>query len=76
MEKRRLKFIIPTMVIVATSAILMLVNYYEEVPTYHKILIVISATIFSGILAHGLFPHNDEEIPDEKPSNINKKSSK
>ncbi len=73
MEKRRLKFIIPTMVIVATSAILMLVNYYKDVPTNHKILIVISATIFSGILAHGLFPHNDEEVPDEKPSTMKKK---
>jgi hypothetical protein len=73
MEKRRLKFVIPTMVIVATSAIMMLIKYYQEVPTNHKVLIVIGATIFAGILAYGLFPHNDVEQPDEKPANMKKK---
>lgn len=76
MEKRRLKFVIPTVVIVATSAILMLEKYYKEVPTDHKVLIVIGATIFSAILAYGLFPHNDVEQPDEKPANLKKKSTK
>ncbi|SOC08956.1 hypothetical protein SAMN05880501_105159 [Ureibacillus xyleni] len=74
MEKRRLKFIIPTMVIVAVTAIFMLGKYYADVPSNHKVLIVISATLLSGVLAHGLFPHDDEEVPDPKPTNnINKK---
>lgn len=66
MNKGRLKFVIPTMVIVAIAAIFMLVNYYEEVPTFDKALIVISASIFSGILAHGMFWNNDDSRIDEK----------
>ncbi|MCP1146510.1 hypothetical protein [Lysinibacillus endophyticus] len=73
MEKRRLKFIIPTMVIVAVTAVFMLAKYHTEVPTNHRVLIVISATLLSGVLAHGLFPHDDEEAPDPKP-NMNKKN--
>lgn len=73
MDKRRLKFVIPIMVIVAVTAIFMLVNYYEEVPTSHKVLIVFSATIFSGFLAHGLFPHDQISKIDEKPA-VHKKT--
>ena len=73
MDKRRLKFVIPTMIIVAVTAIFMLIRNYAEVPTYHKILIVISATLLSGVLAHGLFPQDEEETPDPKP-NFNKKN--
>lgn len=64
MEKRRLKFIIPTMVIVAVVGFYMLSNYYEGVPTNHQVLIIISSTLFSGVIAYGLFPHNDESPPD------------
>lgn len=73
MEKRRLKFVIPTMIIVTIAAIYMLNKHYMEVPSNHKVLIVICAAIFSGFLAHGLFPHDDEEKPDPKPSNLQKK---
>lgn len=74
MEKRRLKFIIPTMVIVAIVGYYMLGNYYEDVPTYHKVLIIISTTLFSGVIAHGLFPNNDERSPDSKPNINNEKT--
>lgn len=75
MGKGRWKFVIPTMVVVTIAAIYMLTNYYGEVPTNHKILIVISAAIFSGILAFGLFPNADHEKPDEKPTIQNRKKS-
>lgn len=75
-EKRRLKFIIPTMVIVAIVGYYMLTNYYEDVPSNHKVLIIISTTLFSGVIAHGLFPHNDESPPDPKPTLVKKKTSK
>ena len=61
MKKGRWKFVIPTMVIVAIGAMFMLFNYYQEVPSLHKALIVISATIFSGILSHGMFANHDED---------------
>lgn len=76
MEKRRLKFVIPTMVIVAIGGIYMLVNYYGDVPTNHKVLIVISTTLFAGVIAYGLFPHNDETKPDPKPTIMKRKTSK
>lgn len=69
MKKGRWKFVIPTMVVVTIAAIYMLTNHFQDVPTNHKILIVICATIFSGILAHGLFSNEDEEKPDELTSN-------
>lgn len=73
MKKSRWKFVIPTMVIVAIGSIFMLFNYYQEVPSLHKGLIVISATIFSGILSHGMFANHDEdgsdtEIQERKPN--------
>lgn len=67
MGKGRWKFVIPTMVIVTIASIYMLTNYYQEVPTNHKVLIVICAAIFSGILAHGIFSNADNDTPDEKP---------
>lgn len=67
MEKRRLKFVIPTMVIVAVGAILMLKNYFMEVSVQDSILLVVLATLFSGFIAYLLFPHDDEEKPDPKP---------
>ncbi len=70
MEKRRLMFIILTMVIVAIVGIFMLVNYYEEVPINHKVLIIISTTIFSGVLAQVMFPRKDEDLPDPKPTRM------
>lgn len=75
-DKRRLKFVIPTMAIVAIGAIFMLVNYYEEVPTKHKVLLVFSATLMSGIFAHGLFPNKEDKMPDPKPVETKEKSSK
>lgn len=65
MKKGRWKFVIPTMVIVAIGAMFMLFNYYQEVPSLHKALIVISATIFSGILSHGMFANHDEDDSDK-----------
>ncbi|MDI7743253.1 hypothetical protein QMK38_14710 [Lysinibacillus fusiformis] len=76
MEKRRFKFVIPTMVIVAVGAIMMLRNYFQEVSTRDSILLVVIATLFSGVIAYFLFPHDDEEKPDPKPADIKKKTSK
>ncbi|MBM7609418.1 hypothetical protein JOD29_002688 [Lysinibacillus composti] len=78
MQKDRMKFVIPTMVIVAVGAIFMLVKYYSEVPTSHKVLIVISATLFSGILSHGMFANNVDDVdPKDGPvKKIQKSKSK
>ncbi len=75
MDKRRFKFVIPTMVIVAVGAIMMLRNYFQEVSTRDSVLLVVIATIFSGFIAYILFPHDDEKIPDPKPD-MKKKTSK
>ena len=75
MDKRRFKFVIPTMVIVAVGAIMMLRNYFQEVSTRDSVLLVVIATIFSGFIANILFPHDDEKIPDPKPD-MKKKTSK
>ncbi len=66
MWKKRTKYVVPTMVIVAIAAIFMLTNYYPEVPTYHKALIIISATLFSGLLSAVLFPHDEHKIDPKK----------
>ncbi|MDN4494057.1 hypothetical protein [Ureibacillus aquaedulcis] len=76
MEKRRFKFVIPSMVIVAVGAILMLRNYFPEVSTRDGVLLVVIATIFSGFIAYILFPHDNEEKPDPKPVEPKKKSFK
>lgn len=70
MNQRKLAYIIISMVTVATFAMLMLNNLFAEVPKNHKILIVISATLFSGIFANGLYP---KKHPDEVETNENKK---
>nr|WP_106781887.1 acyltransferase [Lysinibacillus timonensis] len=70
MWKQRSKFVVPTMVIVAIISIIIL-NNYNDVTTYHKVLIIISGTLFSGILSAVLFPQNEHKI-DEKPKNHHK----
>lgn len=62
MNQRSLAYIIVSMVTVAVISTLMLNNMFDEVPKNHKILIIISATLFSGLFARGLFP---AEHPDE-----------
>lgn len=67
MEKRRFKFVIPVMVVVVIGSIYILnMNDYTEVLTLHKFLITVSATLFSGVIAYFLFPHNDEKRPDDR----------
>ncbi|CAM5312379.1 Acyltransferase OS=Lysinibacillus sphaericus OX=1421 GN=LS41612_00935 PE=4 SV=1 [Lysinibacillus sphaericus] len=64
MEKKRFKFVIPVMVIVAIGSVYMLTNYYAEVPDLNQLLITICATLISGVLAY--FSRNmasDESIP-------------
>lgn len=73
MNQRRLAYIIISMVTVAVFAMLMLNNLFEEVPMDHKVLIVISATLFSGLVARGLFP---TEHKDEEEFNDNKQNKK
>ncbi|MFC5559552.1 acyltransferase [Ureibacillus thermophilus] len=73
MNQRRLAYVIVSMVTVAVFSMLMLNNMFEEVPKNHKILIVISATLFSGFLARALFP---TEHPDEVDSKNLKENNK
>ena len=55
MEKRRFKFVIPVMVIVAIGSVYMLRNYYAEVPDVEQLLITICAALGSGVLAYFYF---------------------
>ncbi|MFJ7953294.1 hypothetical protein ACIQZG_17415 [Lysinibacillus sp. NPDC096418] len=65
MEKKRFKFVIPVMVIVAVSAMFMIDKYYAEVPSLDRILITIGATLLSGVLAYFLFPQQGENKVDD-----------
>ena len=73
MDKKRFKYVIPVMVVVAIGSIIMLTTKYEEVATKDAILIGVVATIFSGMIAYQIFPNNDEKKPDPKPNNADKK---
>ncbi|MFC5540880.1 MAG: hypothetical protein C0P75_001665 [Bacilli bacterium] len=66
MNQRRLAYIIVSMVTVAVFAALMLNHMFEEVPKNHKILIIISATLFSGLFARFLFPTEHPDYVDPK----------
>ncbi len=66
MEKRRFKFVIPVMVIVAIGSVYMLRNYYAEVPDLDQLLITIGATLVSGVLAYFLFPQQGEDKIDDR----------
>ena len=66
MEKKRLKFVVPIMVIVAISALYMINTYYAEVPNVDRIFITIGATVLSGILAYFLFPQEGENKVDDR----------
>ncbi|NLY80781.1 MAG: hypothetical protein GX072_13100 [Lysinibacillus sp.] len=66
MDQRRFAYIVVSMVMVAVFAMLMLNNLFPEVPKDHKILIVISATLFSGVIARLMFPKELEEEDDSK----------
>ncbi|NOG29346.1 hypothetical protein [Lysinibacillus fusiformis] len=68
MEKKRFKFVIPVMVIVAIGSVYMLRNYYAEVPHIEQLLITIFAALGSGVLAYFLFPQQgDNKIDDRGP---------
>lgn len=66
MEKKRFKFVIPVMVIVAIGSVYMLTNYYAEVPDLNQLLITICATLVSGVLAYFLFPQQGENKVDDR----------
>lgn len=66
MEKRRFKFVIPVMVVVAISAIYMLNKSYGEVPMLNKSLIVVGAVALSGVIAYFLFPQEGENRTDDR----------
>ncbi|HWL26894.1 MAG TPA: hypothetical protein VNR38_24610 [Ureibacillus sp.] len=73
MWKQRSKFVIPTMIIVAVAASYMLFNYYTEVSSYHKAIIIIAATLFAGLLSALLFPTDDHKIDEKKVENVKNK---
>jgi len=66
MEKKRFKFVIPVMVIVAIGSVYMLTNYYADVPDLNQLLITICATLVSGVLAYFLFPQQGENKVDDR----------
>lgn len=66
MEKKRFKFVIPVMVIVAIGSVYMLRNYYADVPDLDQLLITIGATLVSGVLAYFLFPQQGEDKIDDR----------
>ena len=66
MEKKRFKFVIPVMVIVAIGSVYMLTNYYADVPDLNQLLITICATLLSGVLAYFLFPQQGENKVDDR----------
>ncbi|MEY9971551.1 ABC-type transport system involved in cytochrome c biogenesis permease component [Lysinibacillus sp. RC46] len=66
MEKKRFKFVIPVMVIVAIGSVYMLRNYYAEVPDLDQLLITVCATLVSGVLAYFLFPQQGEDKIDDR----------
>lgn len=69
MWKQRSKYVIPTMIIVAVAATYMLTNYYGEVQTYHKVIIIIGATLFSGLISALLFPKDEHKVDEKKVGN-------
>lgn len=66
-EKKRLKFVVPLTVIVAVSSTIMVFNRFEEVPSLHKFLILVGATIFTAIISYFLFPTREESENDVGP---------
>lgn len=68
MSPKRLAYVIVSMMLVATFAMLLLNNMYEEVPKNHKYLILATATLFSGLVAYLLFPKELDEKRDSKNS--------
>jgi len=66
MEKKRFKFVIPVMVIVAIGSVYMLTKYYADVSDLNQLLITICATIVSGVLAYFLFPQQGENKVDDR----------
>lgn len=66
MEKKRFKFVIPIMVIVAVSAMFMIDKYHAEVPSLDRVFITIGATLLSGVLAYFLFPQEGENKVDDR----------
>ncbi|KGR79777.1 hypothetical protein [Ureibacillus manganicus] len=72
MWKHRSKFVIPTMIIVAIASTYMLFNYYSEVPSYHKFIIIVAATLFSGLISALLFPKDEYKIDEKKVENQKK----
>lgn len=71
-KKYRKAYITVSMLVVAVSSIIMLKNMFPDVSNYNKTIIVISSTLFSGVVARFLFPQNHQEEPDAKPKQKNK----
>lgn len=65
--KGRLKFVIPLSIVVGISATYMLFNFHQEVPSLHKFLIIIGASIFSAIISYFLFPQAGDNPDDVGP---------
>jgi Mn2+/Fe2+ NRAMP family transporter len=67
-EKGRLKFVIPTTVVVFVTANIMLFTKYKSIPSVDKFMILLGAVCISFLLAYFLFPQDKNEKPDEIPS--------
>ena len=66
MDTRRLKFVIPTVIIVIIGSIYTLDRDYSELPLLNKSLIIAGAVIVSAVIAYFLFPSDDEKSRDDR----------
>lgn len=64
--KKRLKYVIPLTVVVAVTSTMMIFNRFPEVPSLHKFLILVSATISTAIISYFLFPQPGENRPEDR----------
>jgi len=58
---RIFKFSVPIALLVAGISWWMLHKYHQEVPGMSRVWITIGAAILSGIIAHFLFPKNEDK---------------
>lgn len=66
-QKGRLKFVVPLTAVVVVSSIIMLSNRYPDVPSQHKLFIILGAGIFTAIITYFLFPQRTEKLDDRGP---------
>jgi hypothetical protein len=59
---KRIKFVIPTMILVAILAAWILEKDYSAIPFEFRILIILGGAMLSGVLTYFLFPQGVGEV--------------